>query len=429
MLGGSFYIALLRNTISAGLMMTFFLMLDRPRFSMKGTIWSYVVFGLVVIFGYSLWYLFHPASFVQYASLSSLVIIGIFCGLMSSENVYLSLYKMAVAFYVFSVCVFCGVDVAQWWFHGNLWVDILVRIVCAILILIFTWKKLRKLFLSGVDFLIEEMDPFSAVTLFVSVMIGTVVAYWPNLQSFSVFNMVRAFVTLFMAGVIQYTILHLYIHLGQEHYYQREKELLELNEKLLYRQLELMKESEREAARIRHDVRHHIFLIREYVQKREYEDLLSYLGQYEEDVENREISNICGNRAVNSILSVYARNARNQNIRVTMEVKVGDSLPIRDIDWIAILANAFENAIHGCGCSGREDREIDIYIAEKKKKVVIRFSNTSNEKVIFRQGLPVSEKGSSMGVPSIVKTASRYGGEFDFSLKEGKFVARILLNI
>lgn len=79
MLGGSFYIALLRNTISAGLMMTFFLMLDRPRFSMKGTIWSYVVFGLVVIFGYSLWYLFHPASFVQYASLSSLVTIGIFC--------------------------------------------------------------------------------------------------------------------------------------------------------------------------------------------------------------------------------------------------------------------------------------------------------------------------------------------------------------
>lgn len=429
MLGGSFYIALLRNTISAGLMMTFFLMLDRPRFSIKGTIWSYVAFGLVLVFGYSLWYLFYPASFVQYASLSSLVTIGIFCGLMSSENVYLSLYKMAVAFYVFSVCVFCGVDVAQWWFHGNLWVDILVRIVCAILILVFTWKKLRKLFLSGIDFLIEEMDLFSAITLFVSVMIGAVVAYWPNLQGFSVFNMVRAFVTLFMVGVIQYTILHLYIHLGQEHYYQREKELLELNEKLLYRQLELMKESEREAARIRHDVRHHIFLIREYVQKREYEDLLFYLGQYEEDVENREISNICGNRAVNSILSVYARNARNQNIRVTMEVKVGDSLPIRDIDWIAILANAFENAIHGCSCSGKEDQEIDIFIAEKKNKVVIRFSNTSNEKVIFRQGLPVSEKGSSMGVPSIVKTASRYGGDTDFALKEGKFVVRILLNI
>ena len=39
MLGGSFWVALLRNTISAGLMMSFFLMVDRPRFSMKKTIW------------------------------------------------------------------------------------------------------------------------------------------------------------------------------------------------------------------------------------------------------------------------------------------------------------------------------------------------------------------------------------------------------
>ncbi len=428
MLGGSFFIALLRNTISAGLMMTFFLMLDRPKLSMKKTIWCYVVFGCCLIFGYSIWYLCYPAGFVKYASLSSLLVIGIFCGLMSSEKLYLSLYKMAVAFYMFSVCVFCGVDVARWWFHGNLWVDILVRIICMIPILIFTWKKLRKLFLSGVDFLIDEMDLFSAVTLLVSVMIGAVVAYWPNLQGFSVFNMVRAFVTLFMVGVIQYTILHLYIHLGQEHYYQREKELLELNEKLLHRQLELMKESEHEAARIRHDARHHISLIREYVKKGELDGLLVYLDQYGEDVENREVSNICGNRAVNSILSVYARNARNQNIRVEMDVKLGDGLSIRDIDWIAILANAFENAIHGCCSSGREDQEIDIFIAEKKNKVVIRFSNTSNGKVTFRQGLPVSEKGSGLGVPSIVKTVSRYSGETDFSIKEGNFVVRILLN-
>ena len=39
MLGGSFWIAALRNTISIGLMMGFFLMLDRPKFSMKKTIY------------------------------------------------------------------------------------------------------------------------------------------------------------------------------------------------------------------------------------------------------------------------------------------------------------------------------------------------------------------------------------------------------
>ena len=160
------------------------------------------------------------------------------------------------------------------------------------------------------DFLLQEMDLFSVATLFVSVMLGAIMAYWPNLQGFSVFNMVRAFLFLFMSGTLQYAILHLYIHLGQEHYYQAEKELLEVNKQLLYQQMDLMKESEMDAARIRHDVRHHTLLIREYVQKGEYDQLLAYLTQYDEDVEKWKVKDVSRNRAVNSILSAYAKKAR-----------------------------------------------------------------------------------------------------------------------
>lgn len=282
MLGGSFWIAFLRNAISTVLMLSFFLMLDRPKFSMKKTAWCYIIFGVSMIITYSAWYLAADSSFVRFAALSALPVIGVFCSIMSSEVLYLSLYKMALTFYLFSVCTFCGVDVARWWFEGNLWVDILVRFVCFVLILIFTWFKFRKQFLSGVDFLLQEMDLFSAAALFVSVMLGAIMAYWPNLQGFSVFNMVRAFLILFMAGTLQYAILHLYIHLGQEHYYQAEKELLEVNEQLLHQQMDLMRESEIEAARIRHDVRHHVLLIREYVQNMEFDQLLVYLTQYDE---------------------------------------------------------------------------------------------------------------------------------------------------
>ena len=49
MLGGSFWIAALRNTISIGLMMGFFLMLDRPKFSMKKTIYCYIGSGGALI--------------------------------------------------------------------------------------------------------------------------------------------------------------------------------------------------------------------------------------------------------------------------------------------------------------------------------------------------------------------------------------------
>ncbi len=429
MLGGSFWIAFLRNTISVVLMLSFFLMLDRPRFSMKQTVCSYIIFGLSLIAGYSCWYLFATGSFVQFAALSVLPVIGVFCSLMSSEVIYLSLYKMALAFYLFSVCTFCGVDVARWWYGGNLWIDIFVRFICMVVILIFTWFKFRRQFLNGVDFLIQEMDLFSAATLFVSVMLGAIMAYWPNLQGFSVFNMVRAFLILFMAGVLQYAILHLYIHLGQEHYYQAEKELLEVNEQLLHQQMEFMRESEQEAARIRHDMRHHILLIKEYVSKGEEEELLAYLEQYGEDVEKWKVSAISRNRAVNSILSAYAKKARSYNIEVAMDVRVAEDLPVRDIDWVAILANVFENAIHGCIASRLQQQIIDIYIAQKRNKIIIQCRNTSTEEVVFRKGLPQSEKGGGIGVRSIIKAASNYDGETDFAVEDGKFVTRILLNL
>lgn len=429
MLGGSFWIAFFRNLISAGLMLAFFLMLDRPRFSRKVTIWGYAIFGSTLITCYSLWYLYANDSFVQYAALSTLPVIGIFCSLMSGEVFYLSLYKMALAFYLFSVCTFCGVDVARWGFGGNLWVDILVRAICAAVILTFTWKKFRRQFLGGVDFLIEEMDAFSIVTLFVSVMLGAIMAYWPNLQGFSVFNMVRAFLILFMAGALQFIILHLYIHLGQEHYYQAEKELLEVNEQLLRRQMDLMQESQQEMARHRHDMRHHMLLIREYAQKGETKGLLAYLDQYEEEVENSGTKEICSNQAVNSILSAYAGKAANQKIHVKIEANLPQELSIRDTDWVAILANVFENAIHGCAASGKKEQEIWIHIAKKGHKVSIQCRNTSNGRVIFHKGLPQSETGGGIGVASILKTVARYHGEIDFSDQNGVFLVRILLNL
>lgn len=399
MLGGSFWVAFLRNGMSIVLMMSFFLMLDRPRFSMKKTICCYVAFGLFLLFGFNAWYVLANESFVRMAALASIPAVGIFCSLMSSEVLYVSLYKMAAAFYLFSVGIYIGVDVSRWWFHGNLWIDIFVRFIFFSFVLIFTWKKFRKQFLDGVDFLIEEMDLFSTLTLFISVFLGAIIAYWPNLQGFSIFNMVRAFFVLFMAGFLQYTILHLYIHLGREHYFQTEKELLELNEQLLRSQLELVRESEKESARIRHDIRHHVLLLKEYVEKKDMEHLLLYLDQYSEDMENRRAIPICANPAVNSILSTYTRQAKSKNIQVFIDAGVPQNLSIRDIDWVAILANVFENAIHGCINSGRTEQEIDIYIAKKGNKIIIQCGNTCAEDIKFHKGMPKSGKKRGLARP------------------------------
>ena len=56
MLGGSYWISLLRNAIGAMLMMAVFLLLDRPRYPMKRTILFYIIFGVFMVLGFSAWY-------------------------------------------------------------------------------------------------------------------------------------------------------------------------------------------------------------------------------------------------------------------------------------------------------------------------------------------------------------------------------------
>jgi len=429
MLGGSFWIALLRNGMGGAMMMAVFLMLDRPRISMKNAIICYIVFWAAVVWGFSIWYYLRPYVFVRFAGFFSLPVIGVFCCMMSRDSMYLSLYKISLSFYLLSLCVFLGVDISRWWFGESIWIDILIRMILMAVILFFLQNKFRKCFFDNLEFLREEMDLLSIVALVVCFIIAAFVAYWPSDRDFSILNMLRILVIMFMTGMIQYLVFHLYIHLGREHHFQTEKELLELNEQLLRSQLDLVGESEKEAARIRHDVRHHVLLIKDYIEKGDMENLMDYLDEYGEDVGNRRVKVICAHPAVNSILSVYTRQARSKKIAVNLDVGVMPGIQVRDIDWVAILANIFENAIHGCQDSGKMEQEIDIYIGIKGNKVIIQCANTCAGNVRIRQGLPGSGKGEGIGTASIIKTASRYGGEVDFAMEDDRFVSRIMLNL
>ncbi len=430
MLGGDFWISLLRNSMGAGLFMSIYLLLDIPKFTMKKTVGYYIAFWIFASIIFSAWFWMDSKSFVRFGGIASVPVVGVFCIFMSREFGYLAIYKLALAFYMLTVTVFCGIDIARLWFHGNLWADIVVRGFVIVGIIYFIEKKIRSFFIECTNFLQETMDLFSSVTLIISLMVVAIITFWPvpDPNIFSIPNTIRKALLLFMAGIIQYVVFHLYLHLGIEHRYEAEKELLKMNEQLLQHQLELVKESAKEAARIRHDARHHRLLIEEYIKNGDTDKLLSYVKQYEEDVNSTTNSFICGNEAIGNILSLYAKRAAKENIQVSMNVSVDQDIAIRDIDLVAILANLFENAIHGCIHSKAPRQEILVSIVQKKNKLVMQCKNTCSNDIKFRKGLPVSGTGEGIGISSIIKTVSYYNGETDFLLDNNMFVARVLIN-
>lgn len=138
-------------------------------------------------------------------------------------------------------------------------------------------------------------------------------------------------------------------------------------------------------------------------------------------MEERRTS-ICEHPAVDHILSSYADMAEQKEILITWDVKLSKKLPIREIDLIAILGNAMENAVHGCEKAKEEKRYIHVYIRQTEKSLAVRIENTCSGGIDFVDGLPVRETGGGIGTGSIVASVSRYHGSVQFSANDGIFV-------
>ena len=112
-----------------------------------------------------------------------------------------------------------------------------------------------------------------------------------------------------------------------------------------------------------------------------------------------------------------------------LDIELGKDLPIPVIDLVTILANAYENAIYGCMEVKKQEKEreclIHLMIKRKKNKLTIYCSNTCRVETELRKGEPKPEFTGGVGVSSIIKTAEKFDGEYDFKNDEGVFVFRL----
>ena len=92
----------------------------------------------------------------------------------------MSLYKIALGFYLLAITVVCGIDASRIWFGGDIWVDIVIRVIVVLAILLLILWKIRPNFLECIEILEKEMSFFSIAALFASVMFVGFVALWPG---------------------------------------------------------------------------------------------------------------------------------------------------------------------------------------------------------------------------------------------------------
>lgn len=433
MLGGSVYIALIRFAISlAGVILLFSRMSD-SRFSRIKTIVCYGCFSAVVLTMACIWYVADWESCVRMVAFAMYICFAVFAIIISSDSIYLSVYKLALTFYLLAVFLIGGLEVAMIFFARNIWADIVTRIILILLMAFFIEKKLKSSIKGFGDYVENEVDKFSVAVMVISILFGIGFILNPNIKEATPYRLYQIITNFVLTGTLQLLMFRFYLHIGKEKEYEKENQLIQMNHRLLERQLEILEESVESGRRIRHDVRHHNAVIAEYVRREQKEELLQYLKEYDKETDQGMLEMICTNTAVNNILSAYTRKARNEQIRVTLDVELGRNLTIPNIDLVAILANAYENAIYACMEVKKQSNErecfIHLMLKKRKNKLIISCSNTCRMETELKNGQPKTEFTGGVGVSSIIKTAEKYDGEYDFKNDNGVFVFRLIMNI
>lgn len=126
------------------------------------------------------------------------------------------------------------------------------------------------------------------------------------------------------------------------------------------REIELLRESQQQAATYRHDLRHHMQYVLACIENERGEHARQY------------IQGISWN--LMQAISAFAGRAADSNIPMEIQADISAVIPVSESDLCVLLSNGLENALHACQYSCQED-------------------------VTFEQGIPVTKRmGHGMGV-------------------------------
>ena len=188
--------------------------------------------------------------------------------------------------------------------------------------------------------------------------------------------------------------------------------------------IENLRETQQQAIRYRHDLRHHVSFLKSCLESGNTSKAIDYLSQVQDDIESITPLQICTNETANLIFSSFMEKTKQKNISFHVNAQIPSALHVSDTDLCSILSNCLENAMHACqDIFDPQQRRISCRVYIKNEKLCLDIRNTYAKKPVFVNGIPTSHlAGHGFGIKSIISIVEKYGGVFQFSVNEDTFI-------
>lgn len=283
---------------------------------------------------------------------------------------------------------------------------------------------------------IEELN-VTRRELLVVVIVGTAVFGMSNLSYldqnglFSGRFAMDIFIIRTLVDLSGMAVLYAYHIQVKEIQLRLEKDALRNIMEMQYKNYQLSMESMDVVNQKYHDLKHQINLLRSQADAGKTGE---YLDKMEHEIKIYETQNKTGNQILDAVLTNKSMVCQKHGIELKV-IMEGQSLSFMDdMDISALFGNMLDNAIESViRQTEKEKRLIWLYVSREKQFVRIRTENYCDEKIQFRNGMPVTAKKDKRlhgyGMKSICATVEKYGGSTVACQKDNWFELKILIPI
>lgn len=309
--------------------------------------------------------------------------------------------------------------------------DALVRLGTFLLFLPLVIHFIRPLFIKIAEKLKHGWWILNTI-LIVSYALAFFIAFVPE----TIFNRPEYFyhlyIGLFLSLLIYLLIFLLFGEIQSNFDSERDKHLLSIQVASLANQSVSIAANEEKMNILRHDMRHHLRIIREEIAKGNTEEAEKFLGYCTDSLSETENEIYCRNIVVNAALVAYINLAKASEINVETKLAIPEQLPFNSAELAVVFANAIENAINACmKITDPKERKISLVSRFVQNQLIIEIANTCVGVVQFDDsGTPVTlSKGHGIGTTSIAAFVHKYNALLDFSQEQNIFKLRLILQM
>ena len=211
---------------------------------------------------------------------------------------------------------------------------------------------------------------------------------------------------------------------------ESEIQTMSLREKYALENLEIMRQSQEETRRQRHELRHHVILLEDMLSKDQTVRAAEYLRSLRSQAESIPSGEYSENMVVNAVAGHYLNLAKTQGIRTEAEIKAGADVPMKDEELCILLTNLLENALEACGkMDASAARFISFRLTATGEHITISCRNSTDTVLdADHKTLPSSKSDAEnhgMGIAAVRRVVEKHCGVMDIGCKDGCFTVDI----